>query len=93
MKNNPPFFKVTSLFSRKKRPAPEIIGWFGSITGLIGGLLLALNAPYSGWGFVAFLLSNTAWLSHGIRTKTWSLVAMQVGFTATSLLGVWRWML
>lgn len=68
------------------------IGWFGSITGLLGSLLLALNTSFSGWGFVVFLLSNAAWMTHGIRTKTWSMVVMQLGFTVTSLIGVWRWL-
>jgi hypothetical protein len=70
----------------------NMIGWLGSITGLLGSLLLALNTSFSGWGFVAFLLSNAAWMTHGIRTKTWSMVVMQLGFTATSLLGVWLWL-
>ncbi|MGZ8151598.1 MAG: hypothetical protein ACXW1W_00410 [Methylococcaceae bacterium] len=71
----------------------SVIGWFGSLTGLLGSLLLALNNELSGWGFVVFLVSNAAWLFYGVQTKTWSMVAMQIGFTATSLLGIWRWML
>ena len=70
-----------------------LVGWTGSIAGLIGSLLLALNNSYSGWGFVGFLISNAAWFYYGIRTKTWSMVMMQVGFTGTSILGVWQWML
>jgi len=57
-------------------------------------MLLALNIPaISGYGFVAFLASNVLWLWFGIQTRTWGLVAMQVGFTATSLLGLYRWFL
>jgi hypothetical protein len=70
----------------------KAVGWFGSVTGLLGSLILALNTSFSGWGFVAFLLSNAAWLTYGIKTRTWSMVAMQIGFTATSTLGVWRWL-
>jgi len=70
-----------------------IAGWIGSVLGLIGSLLLALHNDYSGFGFVAFLGSNVAWFYHGIRTGTWSMVIMQIGFTATSLLGVVKWML
>jgi len=69
------------------------VAWFGSFTGLLGSLLLALNSPVSGWGFVVFLASNVAWLFYGWRTKTWSMCIMQIGFTFTSLLGIYRWIL
>lgn len=67
------------------------VGWIGSIFGLIGSLLLALHVPYSGYGFLAYLGSNFAWLYHGVKTRTWALVVMQVGFTATSLVGLRNW--
>ncbi|QPK61457.1 hypothetical protein IVG45_00070 (plasmid) [Methylomonas sp. LL1] len=67
------------------------VGWVGSIFGLIGSLLLALHVPYSGYGFLAYLGSNFAWLYHGVKTRTWALVVMQVGFTATSLVGLRNW--
>lgn len=67
------------------------VGWVGSIFGLIGSLLLALHMPYSGYGFLAYLGSNFAWLYHGVKTRTWALVVMQVGFTATSLVGLRNW--
>jgi hypothetical protein len=69
------------------------VAWFGSIIGLLGSLLFALNNDFSGWGFVAFLVSNTAWLFYGVQTKTWSLCIMQIGFTFTSILGIYRWIL
>jgi len=47
----------------------NFVGWFGSVSGLLGSLLLALNNDYSGWGFVAFLISNAAWLFHVIERK------------------------
>ena len=41
------------------------VAWFGSFTGLLGSLLLALQSEVSGWGFVVFLVSNAAWLFYG----------------------------
>lgn len=67
------------------------VGWIGSALGLAGSLVLALNAPYSGYGFLAYLGSNFAWFYHGVKTRTWALVVMQVGFTATSLVGLRNW--
>lgn len=70
-----------------------VVGWLGSISGLVGSALLAVNTPFSGYGFLAFLFSNACWFTHGIVTRTWPLVAMQLGFTATSLVGVYRWLM
>lgn len=66
-------------------------GWVGSLTGLLGAILLAANASWSRWGWAAFLVSNVAWISFGVQTRTWSLVLMQAGFMATSMTGLYRW--
>jgi hypothetical protein len=69
----------------------NIVGWIGSALGLAGSLIVALKAPYSGYGFLVYLGSNFAWLYHGVKTQTWALVVMQIGFTTTSFLGLWNW--
>ena len=74
------------------RNAVPILGWAGALTGVIGAGMLAVNAAWSGWGFVAFLASNVFWTAHGLATRTFSLVVMQAAFTATSLLGIYRWL-
>jgi len=67
--------------------------WAGSLTGLVGAGLLALNDPViSGWGFVAFFLSNLFWITVGVRRRMPGLLLMQVGFTGTSVLGLSRWL-
>jgi nicotinamide riboside transporter PnuC len=71
----------------------ETIEWIGCITGLCGASLLSLNNRYSGWGFVLFLLSNVAWIVFGLMSHATGMVVMQIGFTATSLMGVWRWLI
>ena len=35
-----------------------MIRWFGSITGIIGALMLALNNEYSMYGYIFFILSS-----------------------------------
>lgn len=57
-----------------------------------GAFLLALNRPYSGWGFVAFLASNGCWIGFEVAAGAAGLVSMQVVMTTTSLLGIYRWM-
>lgn len=68
------------------------VEWAGSILGLAGAFLLALNSPISGWGFVAFLISNLCWVVFAIYRSSFGLLTMQVGFTATSVLGIARWL-
>ena len=63
----------------------------GCVTGLAGSALLALRTRHSGYGFVAFLVSNLAWMGYGVQTNAWGLVVMQAGFTVTTVLGLWRW--
>lgn len=67
--------------------------WIGCAFGVLGALMLALNNRLSGWGFVSFLASNVCWIGFGVMTDAPGLIFMQVAFTATSLLGIYRWML
>lgn len=73
--------------------AMDKLEWSGTITGSVGSLLLAINTIYSGWGFALFLISNGFWIAFGLRKKAPGLVAMQLVFTATSALGVYRWLI
>lgn len=70
----------------------SILEWTGCFTGLSGAALLAMNNRYSGWGFVLFLASNIAWITYGLLSHATGMVVMQIGFTATSLIGVWKWL-
>lgn len=66
--------------------------WVGCATGVIGSLLLATRSKWSGWGFVSYLTSNACWVTFGLLTRAPGLVVMQVAFTATTILGVWQWL-
>jgi hypothetical protein len=61
--------------------------------GLAGAFLLASKGTYAGWGWVAFLGSNAGWIVFGAIRRHWFLVLQQLGFTVTSVLGIWRWLL
>jgi hypothetical protein len=65
----------------------------GAAFGVLGTVLLALNGPRAGWGFVAYLASNAAWIGFAWIHGHWGLFAQQVAFTASSLLGVWVWLI
>lgn len=65
--------------------------YIGCGFGLLGALLLSLNCKHSGWGFVAFLVSNVAWITFAVQKGINGLLVMQFGFTITSLIGIYRW--
>ncbi len=67
--------------------------WIGTITGLVGALILAVNLPLSGWGWVLFAASALAWTIAGIVMREYSLVLLQGGFFIVDLLGIYRWLL
>ncbi|MBU9200403.1 hypothetical protein KTD31_03420 [Burkholderia multivorans] len=70
---------------------PKLVEWTGAILGLLGSLLLALKLDVSGWGFIAFLVSNLFWLAYGFKNRAWGLVTMQLGYSVTSLMGIYNW--
>lgn len=68
----------------------EIVGGYA---GLLGAGLLALKLPViSGYGFLAFLVSNACWIQVAWRRRMTELLIMQLGFTVTSAIGLWRWL-
>lgn len=67
--------------------------WGGALTGLFGAWMVAANVDTSGYGFVAYLASNIFWVIFGYKQRAWGLVVQQVGFTGSSLLGIYRWLM
>ncbi|ABM34668.1 hypothetical protein QRO08_03630 [Paracidovorax citrulli] len=64
---------------------------FGAALGLAGTVLLALRGRWAGWGFVAYLGSNVSWLVFSHSFAHWAMFVQYLGFTLTSLLGIWTW--
>lgn len=60
--------------------------------GVLGTVLLALRGSLAGWGFVAYLVSNAGWIGFAWIHGHWPLLAQQLAFTASSLLGIWIWL-
>ncbi len=64
--------------------------WTGSLLGLLGALLLATHTRLSRFGWVAFFIANVAMIAFAIGISRYGLLLQQVGFMATSLLGLYR---
>jgi hypothetical protein len=65
--------------------------WVGSIFGLIGAFIMATNSEYSYLGWWAFLCSNGFWIYHSVKENNMPILVMNLGFTVSSLLGIYRW--
>ena len=63
----------------------------GALFGVLGTVLLALRGPRAGLGFVAYLVSNCAWIASSWMQGQWPLFWQQVAFLASSCLGIWVW--
>ena len=44
-------------------------GWLGTLTGIIGGLLVALNFEYSKFGYIFFMVSAISWVIQGAKNN------------------------
>jgi hypothetical protein len=65
----------------------------GLVFGVAGTLLLATKGRLAGWGFVAFLASNAGWLAFAQAHGHTKLLAQHVIFAASSLIGVYVWLI
>lgn len=70
-----------------------ILKWTGTATGISGALLIAMNIPQSGYGFLLFLVSSLCWFTAAWRMGETSLATLQFVFIAINLLGIWRWLI
>lgn len=64
--------------------------WSGAVTGLLGAFLLATHTRISRYGWIAFLAANVCLVLFAYQIDRYGLLLQQVGFTATSLLGMYR---
>ena len=64
----------------------------GSVSGIGGALLLALNTGWSPYGWLSFLLSNLCWICYAHKQRIQSMLVMQLVFMLTSVLGIYRWL-
>lgn len=64
--------------------------WLGCISGLLGASMLASNTYLSKYGWWAFFVANLAMIGLAIVIDRTGLLIQQIGFTATSILGLHR---
>lgn len=68
----------------------QIFEWAGSLSGMVGALLLAMNTSISRYGWVAFLIANVGMIAFAWGIDARGLLLQQCFFAGTSLLGMYR---
>lgn len=69
----------------------DVLECLGSISALCGAWLLALRCRYSKFGWCAYLVANGFLLGFALDIDRYWLSAQYIGFTLSSLLGVWNY--
>lgn len=70
-----------------------MLKWFGSITGIIGAIMLALNNEYSMYGYVFFILSSFSLTYSFYCDKIASMIINQGIYLLINILGAFQWLL
>ncbi len=76
--------------SRPVSPRLRGLEWGGCVLGLMGAAVLATNTPISRYGWISFLGANFAMIGFARGIGARGLLLQQVGFMATSILGLVR---
>jgi hypothetical protein len=66
--------------------------WIGTITGIVGALLIAANIGAVVWGFALFLVSSTLWTTVAVIQRERSLWLLQGVYVGLNVLGIIRWL-
>ncbi len=66
-------------------------GWLGTITGITGALLVALNIDEVFTGYLFFMASAISWVIQGTKNNDKSLVLLNAVFVCVNALGLYNW--
>jgi len=63
--------------------------FIGTIFGIIGALIIALNIGYNLLGFVFFIISNIFYIRFGLSIKNYNIVILNLVFFLINLIGIY----
>ena len=67
--------------------------WIGSITGMIGALLLAMNNEFSKYGYIFFAISAFCLIFAFYRDRMMSMLSQQIVFLSINIYGGFQWLI
>lgn len=62
--------------------------WIGTIAGIIGSLLVAMNNGMQFIGYIAFLIGAFSWLIASIQTKDKAGIMQWMFFSGVNIMGI-----
>lgn len=71
----------------------DYIEWFGTVTGLIGAIVISSNIGYIGQAYISFIISAIAILYVAWKLERWGLFTMSLGYAIINAWGIWRWLI
>ena len=72
-------------------PGLSVAKWFGTVFGVAGAIMIALNLGVVAYGFALFLVSSVLCGTVALIQREPSLAVPQSVFTVVNILGLWRW--
>jgi hypothetical protein len=66
--------------------------WFGTAVQIVGVFALAGRVVEPVAAFAIMMLGSLAWLAVGVRTREGSIIALNLAFTTSNVVGIARWM-
>ncbi len=69
----------------------DLLRWAGTVTGVAGAILIALNIPSSRYSFVLLLISALLYSYTSWKGRDYPLLSLQFTFVVIDLIGIWRW--
>ncbi len=66
--------------------------WIGTVAGVSGAILIALNLGMGMYGFWLYLISSILWSIVGWTQRETSLFVLQATFSSINVVGIVRWL-
>lgn len=70
-----------------------MIKWIGSITGIIGALMLAMNNDLSKYGYIFFIISSMTLTYDFLRDRIQSMILNQAVYLTINIYGAYQWLI
>lgn len=67
--------------------------WIGTVTGIMGAILMAANLPESKYAFLLYFTSSFLWTVSGVLMKDKPLLVMNFVFLTINIFGIYSWLL
>lgn len=68
------------------------MNFVGTAAQIIGVFMLSTRATRPVVAFLVMTVGSCLWALIGLQRQDWSIMAINLAFTASNLIGIWRWL-